>query len=59
MFSFRLNGRAHPMGSKIHSFNKAILKRQQGDGHVNIEKSLEQVFVFVLDYLYLLLLIFI
>ena len=39
----RLNGRAHPMGNKINSFNKAILKRQQGDGKVNIEKTLEQV----------------
>ena len=38
------------MGSKIHSFNKAILKRQQGDGHVNIEKTLEQVFSLILVY---------
>ena len=36
------------MGSKIHSFNKAILKRQQGDGHVKIEKTLEQVLFFLI-----------
>ena len=31
------------MANKINSFNKAILKRQQSDGKVNIEKTLEQV----------------
>ncbi|KAI6657801.1 Phosphatidylinositol-glycan biosynthesis class W protein-like [Oopsacas minuta] len=43
MYINRLNGWTHPMGNKINSFIKAILKRQQGDGKVNIEKTLEQV----------------
>eukprot|EP00800_Vazella_pourtalesii_P000459 TRINITY_DN10424_c0_g1_i2.p1 TRINITY_DN10424_c0_g1~~TRINITY_DN10424_c0_g1_i2.p1 ORF type:complete len:1223 (+),score=157.94 TRINITY_DN10424_c0_g1_i2:245-3670(+) len=47
MYISRLNGRAHPMANKINSFNKAILKRQQSDGKVNIEKTLEQVRRFI------------